>query len=327
MNKLKVGMIGLAHTHGESFLKALERNPHAEIAGISDENKAYAEPFDRMYPYFEDYRELLRTDIEAVFICSENIRHAPLTLAAAKARKHVFCEKPLGVSKEDMQAMVEACKENGVQLMTAFTNRYSQAVVQAKEVIDSGGIGKVLAVKCTNKGGLPRRDWFTDRRLSGGGAMLDHSVHVIDILNWILRSRVVQVYAESGTLFHDIPIDDMGMIHFKYANGVVGVLDTSWSRVKAFPMKRDLTLEFIGTGGTIAVDVRNMINEVYSNSAGSAAWSDWSDNLSELIVADFVDCILTGRPVPITGDDGMNSAVVALAAYESSRLGKPVDLP
>ncbi|TBL79005.1 Gfo/Idh/MocA family protein [Paenibacillus thalictri] len=326
MNKLKVGMIGFAHTHAEAFLKALERNTHAEIVGISDENRSYTEPFDQKYAYYADYNELLAADIAAVFVCSENVHHAKLTVAAAQAKKHVFCEKPLGASRADMQAMVEACKANGVQLMTAFTNRYSQAVVRAKEAIDSGAIGKVLAVKCTNKGGLPRRSWFTEQSLSGGGAMLDHSVHVMDILNWILRSHVVQVYAESGTLFHDIPIDDMGMIHFKYANGVVGVLDTSWSRVKAFPMKRDLTLEFIGTGGSISVDVRNMVNEVYSNNASSAAWSDWSENLSDLAVADFVSCLLEDRPVPITGEDGMNSALVALAAYESSRLGRAVKL-
>ncbi|TDF97213.1 Gfo/Idh/MocA family protein [Paenibacillus piri] len=326
MEKLKVGMIGFAHTHAEGFLRALANHPDVEIAGVADENRAYVEPFDQQYAYYADYRELLAADIEAVFICSENVRHAPLVIDAAHAKKHIFCEKPLGVSVTEMEAMLAACKQNGVQLMTAFNNRYVQAVVQAKQAVESGEIGTVIAVKGTNKGALPRRDWFVDPSLSGGGAMLDHSVHVMDLFNWILQSRVVKVYAESGTLFHDIPIDDMGMIHFEYENGVIGVLDTSWSRIKSFPMKRDLTLEIIGTEGTILVDVRKLSNEIYSNTASHAEWSDWGDNLNRLIVGDFVRSIRTGRPVPITGEDGMRSAVISLAAYESSRSGQPVKL-
>ncbi|MCR8632981.1 Gfo/Idh/MocA family protein [Paenibacillus radicis (ex Xue et al. 2023)] len=326
MAKLKVGMIGFAHTHAEGFLRALANHPEVEIAGVADENRSYVEPFDKLYPYFENYKELLATDIGAVFICSENVRHARLTIDAAKAKKHIFCEKPLGTTVAEMEDMVAACKKNGVQLMTAFNNRYVQAVIRAKNAVESGEIGTVIAVKGTNKGALPRREWFVDRNLSGGGAMLDHSVHVMDLFNWILQSRVVEVYAESDTLFHDIPIDDTGMIHFKYENGVIGVLDTSWSRGKAFPMKRDLTLEIIGTKGTIYVDVRKLSNEVYSNLSGNAEWSDWGDNLNSLIVGDFVRSIRSGIPVPITGEDGLRSAVISFAAYESSRLGRPVFL-
>jgi myo-inositol 2-dehydrogenase/D-chiro-inositol 1-dehydrogenase len=326
MAKLKVGMIGLAHTHAEGVMRVLAKHPEVEIVGVADENRSYVEPFDKIYPYFANYKELLDTDVEAVFIFSENVHHAALTIDAAKARKHIFCEKPLGTSVAEMEDMVAACKENGVQLMTGFNNRYVQAVIRAKEAVQNGEIGTVIAVKGTNKGALPRRDWFVDRNLSGGGAMLDHSVHVMDLFNWILQSKVVEVYAESATLFHDIPIDDSGMIHFKYENGVIGVLDTSWSRVKAFPMKRDLTLEIIGTEGTINVDVRKLSNEVYSNSAANAEWSDWGDNLNSLIVGDFVHSIRTGISVPITGEDGLRSATISLAAYESSRLGQPVFL-
>jgi myo-inositol 2-dehydrogenase/D-chiro-inositol 1-dehydrogenase len=177
-------------------------------------------------------------------------------------------------------------------------------------------------VKGTNKGGMPG-SWFIRKELSGGGAMLDHSVHVVDLINWITQAKVCEVYAESGTLFHDIDIDDSGMVHFKYDNGVVAVLDTSWSRIGAFPYRRDLSLEIIGTNGVIRIDDTTQVNEVYSKEAGKAQWSFWGPDRNADMIQDFVTAIRQTSPVPITGEDGYRSALVALAAYESARTGQP----
>jgi len=326
MNKLKIGVLGFAHTHVAGFIDSFAAREDVEIVGIAEDNREYTAPYDSQYRYYEDYNQLLAEPIDAVLICSENVRHAELTIAAARMGKHVFCEKPLGTTREDMEQMVAVCRENKVQLMVAFSNRYVQSVVRAKEVIDRGELGDIIAVHATNKGSLPKRTWFTEQQWSGGGALLDHSVHVIDLLNWMLSSTVVEVYAEADTLFHDIAIDDTGMLHFKYENGVIGVLDTSWSRASSFPMRRDLTLDIIGTRGSLTVDVRKQINEVYSDKAGRLDWSDWSDNLNDLVIGDFVDSLLAGKDVPISGEDGLRSTIVALAAYESVRSCKPVSI-
>ena len=161
--------------------------------------------------------------------------HADITIAAAKAGKHVLCEKPLGVSVPEMEAMIAACKEHGVQLMTAFPCRYLASVVKAKEAIEQGEIGEIIAIKGTNRGSLPS-GWFLQSELSGGGALLDHTVHVMDLMNWMTQSEVKEVDAYAARLFNEnLAIDDAGMIHVKFANGVVGVLDTSWSRNAASP--------------------------------------------------------------------------------------------
>jgi myo-inositol 2-dehydrogenase / D-chiro-inositol 1-dehydrogenase len=328
MKKLKVGMISFAHGHAFSYLHALANLPEVEIAGIADENQARVEKAAAQYgvPYYADYRELLKTDIDAVVICSENVHHAQQTIDSAKAKKHVLCEKPLGISVDEMKQMISACEENEVQLMTAFPCRYITAVVQAKQAVDRGDIGDIVAVKGTNRGTLPG-GWFLDKELSGGGALLDHTVHVMDLMNWIIGSKVNEVYAYAANLFNDgVGIDDAGMIHVKFENGAFGVIDTSWSRPKSFPTWGDVTMEIIGTKGAISVDSFAQKNEVYTNEAGKGVWSFWGDGMDAYLVKGFVDAVLQGKPVPINGLDGLRSTEVALAGYESVELGQPVQI-
>ena len=325
MRNVKVGLISFAHPHAISYLNALLELPDVAVAGIADEDRGRVQAHVERAgcPYYADYRDLLRTDVDAVIICSENALHCRLTVDAARHGKHVLCEKPLGTSLEEMRRMVEACRESGVRLMTAFPNRYIPMIVKAKEALERGEIGSLLAVKATNKGAMPG-GWFVDRALSGGGAVMDHTVHVADLLHWILGAEGAEVYAESGTLFYDLPIDDAGMVNIVYANGVRAVLDTSWSRTEPFPYKRDLTMELIGTGGVISIDYFAQVNEVYSSRKTRAEWSYWGDNKDRLLIRDFIRCLRTGEPFPITGEDGLKATAVALAAYESARTGKPV---
>ncbi|MNI11173.1 1,5-anhydro-D-fructose reductase [compost metagenome] len=261
--------------------------------------------------------------MDVVVICSENVHHAQITIDAAQAKKHILCEKPLGISLKEMEHMIAVCNENSVQLMTAFPCRYLAAVIQAKEAIDRGDIGEILAIKGTNRGTIPN-GWFLDPELSGGGALLDHTVHVMDLMNWFTRSEVKEVYAYHATLFNEVNVDDTGMIHVKFANGVIGVLDTSWSRPKSFPTWGDVTMEITGTQGVISIDSFAQKNELYSDDNGKGIWSFWGDNMDQYLVKAFVHAIINDMPVPITGEDGLRSAEVALAGYTSMKLGQPV---
>ncbi|MVP00203.1 Gfo/Idh/MocA family protein [Paenibacillus lutrae] len=327
MNKLRIGLISFAHSHAFSYLNALLSIPEVEVAGIADEEKNRVQKVldQHAIPYFADYRDLLKSDLDAVVICSENSRHAELTLAAAEAGKHILCEKPLGITVSEMEAMIEGCRRSGVQLMTAFPCRYIPAVVQAKEAIDRGEIGEIIAIKGTNRGSMPG-GWFIDKKLSGGGAVFDHTVHVMDLMHWFLGAEVTEVFAYADTRFNDIEIDDAGMVHAKFDNGVFAVLDPSWSRKPVFPTWGDVTMEITGTKGVLSIDSFAQKNDVYSVQAGKAQWSYWGDNMDEYLVRGFVDALQKGEPVPISGEDGMKAAAVGLAAYESARRGEPVKL-
>ena len=100
----------------------------------------------------------------------------------------------------------------------------------AKKAIDENAVGKILAAKTTNHGSMPG-GWFIEKEKSGGGAVMDHTPHVVDLLRWMMKSDPVEVYAEADTLFHDIDIDDAGMLTIQFDNGVFASLDTSWSRM------------------------------------------------------------------------------------------------
>lgn len=329
MNKLKVGMISFAHGHGFSYLNALLQLPQVEVVGIADEEKSRVEAVvtKNGLKYFENYHDLLAIeDMDAVFICSENAFHAKHTIDSANAKKHVICEKPLGISVEEMERMIAACNDNGVQLFTAFPCRYLAAVVQAKAAIDRGDIGTILSIKGTNRGSMPGK-WFVEPELSGGGALLDHTVHVMDLMNWITGATVKEVYAYAATLFNeDLKVDDAGMIHVKFDNGVFGVIDTSWSRKKAFPTWGDVTMEIVGTKGSISVDSLNQKNELYSEQVGKGQYLPWGDSMDFYMVKSFVDALIEGKPAPISGVDGLRSTEVALAGYESVKTGQPVKI-
>lgn len=327
MKKIKVGFISFAHMHAVSYLNAMLARSEVEVIGIADENAERVAPFStgRGIPYYADYNELLAQDVDAVVICSENARHAEITRKAAEAGKHVLCEKPLGLSEEEMLDMIEVCRQQGVQLMTAFPCRFLTSVRQAKQAIDEGKIGEIVAMKGTNRGTMPG-GWFLEKEHSGGGAVLDHTVHVMDLMHWFTGSVAEEVYAHAETLFHETDIDDAGMVHVKFANGVFAVLDPSWSRSRSFPTWGDVTLEVIGTQGSLFIDAFAQKNDVYSDASTKASWSFWGDDMDTELVNSFVDSMIDGTPVSVSGEDGYFSARVGLAAYESARTGQPVPL-
>ncbi|RAP74714.1 Gfo/Idh/MocA family protein [Paenibacillus montanisoli] len=327
-NIISVGLLSFAHGHAYSYASALRQREDVKLAGFWDDDadRARSVAAQLGLTQFDSLQELLASDIDAVIICSENAKHAELTLAAAAAKKHVMCEKPLGISVDEMERMIAACAVNGVQLMTAFPCRYIPAVIEAKKSIERGDIGEIVAVKGTNRGSMPG-GWFVVPSASGGGAVLDHTVHVMDLMNWFVQSDIVDVYAEAATLFHpELEVEDAGMVHVRFESGVVASLDPSWSRSRSFPTWGDVTMEIIGTQGVISIDAFAQKSDLYSDKETKAQWMYWGDDMDAGLVDGFIHAIKQGTEVPITGEDGLKSARVALAALESSRLEAPVKL-
>ncbi|MNH99656.1 1,5-anhydro-D-fructose reductase [compost metagenome] len=330
MTKLRIGMLSFAHSHAIDYLESLAVMPNVTVVAIADEEPKRSQVHADRHgvSFFTNYQTVLDDDsIDAVIICSENANHAHLTIASAKAGKHVLCEKPLGLNEAEMEQMIKVCKENGVQLMTAFPCRFLTPVLSAKQALDRGEIGDIIAFKATNRGSFPDPDWFSDLTLAGGGAVLDHTVHVMDLMNWFTGSRVKDVYAYAATMFDPEgkrTIDDAGMVHVNFDNGVYAVLDPSWSRNPSFPTWGDVTMDIIGTKGVISIDAFNQKNSVYDREAGKTNWQFWGDDMNALMLEAFVKAIIDGTDVPVTGEDGLKSTKVALQAYRSASAGKPV---
>ncbi len=188
--------------------------------------------------------------------------------------------------------MIDLCRERGSKLQIAFPVRFHPVFAHLKQMLDRGELGRILSVECTNHGSMPG-GWFVERDLSGGGAVIDHTVHVIDLLRWFWGAEVTEVFAEIGdSLVHpDLGIDDAGMLSFTLANGVYGTLDTSWSRPPAYTTWGDVKIEVIAEGGVVYADMSKQHVSVSANRAGKTTWHGWGGDMDAGLVADFIDAI------------------------------------
>ncbi len=323
---MRIGILSFAHMHAESYAACLRAIDDVDLVGIADEDEARGRSAAERYGtrYFRDYRDLLGEGLDGALICSENSRHKEMALAAAGAKAHILCEKPIATSIEDSKEMIEAAEREGVKLQIAFPCRFHPAVMRAREIIGDGALGKVLAVNGTNRGVMPG-GWFTDRELAGGGAIIDHTVHVVDLIRWMLGTEVRSVYAEIDTRFHRLDVDDCGIISMELDNGGFATLDASWSRpVNAFPTWGDVTMEITGTRGLLSLDVFAQNIDLYNNDRVRAEWVNWGDNMDMGLVRDWVDSMRENKPPSVSGLDGLRALEVALAAYRSAESGEPV---
>jgi UDP-N-acetylglucosamine 3-dehydrogenase len=320
-------MISFAHMQAFTFAKNLLDDPEVEIKAIWDEAPDRGTEMAKTFncQFIKDLDQLLAIDIEAVVVCSENKKHKEHVIAAARAGKHILCEKPIATEVEDAKAMMDACEKYGVILQIAYPVRFVPAIQRTRELIRTGAIGEVVAINATNHGQMPG-GWFIEKELSGGGAATDHIVHVMDLVRWILNDEVKNVYAELDTRFYSIDVEDCGIVTLELESGVIVSIDPSWSRPKTFPAWGDVLLEFVGTKGTLSVDAYKQHSTYFNDSEGKVQHLSWADNMNKGLIDDFLRCIKEKGIPSITGEDGLRTLEVVNAAYESNKQKKVVSL-
>ena len=326
---MKIGILSFAHLHAASYAECLNALPNVNLAGIYDADEARGRKMAKTYntTYFAQVASLLDEGVDGVIICSENVYHRSMVDIVAERVKYILCEKPIATTVENAQAMIDTCEKNGAKLQIAFPVRFAPPIQSLKKMLDDGALGTVIAASCTNHGRMPG-GWFVEKELSGGGAVIDHTVHVIDVLRWLWNTEVTEVYAEIGSsLLHpDLGIDDAGMLSFKLANGVYGTLDTSWSRPPNYPTWGDVKLELLGEKGIIRIDAYNQHLNMTSAKTGGTQYLGWGSSADMGLIKDFVDMIETDREPSVTGEDGLRALEVALAAYQSAQKKEVVSL-
>jgi predicted dehydrogenase len=250
---------------------------------------------------------------------------------AARAGVHVLSEKPLATNLADARAMIDACDRAGVILMTAFPMRFSAPLLEVKANLDAGGLGKLYSFNTTNQGQMPiaHRKWFVDKELAGGGAVMDHTVHLADVLRWFLQTEVVEVYAVTNHIMHreTVDVETGGLLMLTFADGTFASIDCSWSKPLNYPTWGGLTMELISERGLTVVDAFSQNLNVYNQSQNRNWWAYWGSDANQGMVEEFVAAIRDQHPPSVTGEDGYKALEVALAAYKSAELGQPVRLP
>ncbi len=329
MSVTKIGMASFAHMHAGSYASSIIGLPEAKIEAVWDDDPERGGNMARQFntSFEPDLERFLASDIQGVIVCTENAKHKDVVLAAARAGKHVMCEKPLAVSMADAGAMIDGCKKAGVNLATAFPCRFSPAMTRLRSAAAEGKLGEIIAIAGTNRGSFPG-GWFVEFDKSGGGAVIDHTVHVVDLMRWLTGHEVTQVYAEISSAMHHQHFDDCGSLTLEFDNGLFATLDTSWSRPKSFPYWGDVTMEVVGTDGLASMDMFNQKFVVHSDQTMRTRYDAWGSNIDTELVKGFIGMINGDWPEALaTGEDGLRAVEVAIGAYMSFEQHLPVNLP
>jgi myo-inositol 2-dehydrogenase/D-chiro-inositol 1-dehydrogenase len=344
MATLKVGIVGagfVADLHAAAF-----RIVHdAEVAAVASPTPGKAKHFaqERGIPQaFEDYRDLLAVrDIDLVTLCLPNDLHERVTLDAARAGKHVVCEKPLCRTLEEADRMIDACKQAGVLLLYAEELCFAPKYVRAKQLVDEGALGRAFLVKQSEEHFGPHMAWFWDVNRSGGGVLLDMGCHSIEYARWVFgKPPVKSVSATMGTYVHGDKTrgEDHSLCVVEYEGGRLGVAENSWAK----PGGVDDRCEIYGSGGFTRADLlRGSSLLTYSESGYGYAvekagtTKGYTFTMYEEIwnygfpqeLGHFVRCV-QGKETPIeTGEDGREVLKIIYAAYESAGTGRRIDWP
>lgn len=318
---VRFGFLSTAHMHCWGYANGMKHNPRAELVGVWDPDRARGEKFAESFGIrvFDTPDEVCEA-VDAVAITAENKRHAEYGAIAARHGKHMICEKPLVTSKEEWELLSGAASRAGVKIMTAFPCRYSPAFLRLVQRVKAGDIGKINAICATNRGSCPF-GWFTETEKSGGGSLIDHVVHVADLLWVLLDEAPVKVQAQVGNNMYGQSWEDTAMLTLEYADGKFVTLDSSWSRPKSYKTWGDVTMNVVGEQGVIELDMFNQAVDVFTNTDMRHGLAGYGSDLDAGLVDDFLNCIENDTPPAISGEDGWRAVQVALAGYESVRRG------
>ncbi len=332
MKKLRFATLsarGIADAH----IKGILENEETELVAISDIDPERLASEKEEHPWirtYSDYRELLAADdIDAVVVSAPDQVHCEMSLAALKAGKHVLCEKPMALTREQCRQMVEAARASDRKFMVGQVCRYAPGFVKAHELVESGAIGELFFVeseyahdysKIPGHGGWrldPLRHGFL-----GGGC------HAVDLLRWI-AGNPSEVYALANRkMLTDWPTDDCTVAVWKFPNEVIGKVFVSTG------CKRNYTMRsvFYGSKGTIICDNTSPELTLFSTDSEQGFTTPVkvpvninSHNMTAEI-REFTDCILHDLPIRTTALEGAKTVTAALAAVESAKTGLPVQI-
>ncbi len=322
---MRIGVWSLAHLHAYSYIAALSARADVEFVGIADDEpeRGARVARERGIRFFPEADDLLAA-ADAVVITSANADHRAMALRAAERGVSVLLEKPIATTLADAQAIVAAFA-GGPTLAIAFPTPFSPAFEALQADARAGALGRILAVRTTNRGTMPG-GFFIETERSGGGAVIDHTVHVADLLRRLTGSEYERVYAEVGHgLFHEA-WDDSGLLTLEMTDGAFATLDCSWSRPQSFPTWGDVTLRVIGERGNASADLFGQRIVRYPAEEAPPRWEPWGSDLDALMIEDFIAAVREGCRPRSDGIDGLRALEVALAAYRSAEVGQPVHI-
>lgn len=333
MKKLGIGIIGAGRI-GKVHMKSITYNvPTARVVGITDVYKEALPALQKEYgieKIYDSYKDMLADDdIDAVLVCSSTDTHADISIEAARAGKHVFCEKPVDLTPQKVQAVIDEVEKAGVKLQVGFNRRFDHNFSHIHALLNEGKLGKPELIKITSRDPEPPSAEYA---AVSGGMFLDMTIHDFDMACFIAGSEVEEVYVNAACLV-DPAIGkagdvDTAIINLKFKNGALGVIDNSRRAAYGY----DQRVEAFGSLGAAAAANDTPTNVTVMTAQGVTTdkplyffLERYMQSFRDEMIA-FVDCVLNDKPTPTTGKDGLNAVLIALAAKKSVAEGRPVKI-
>ncbi len=324
------GIVGLGRIAGTEIAPAITASASGTLASVVSRDQGRAEAFAREHDAataFDDYAKML-TDpaVQAVYIATPNAQHAEQVIAAARAGKHVLCDKPLAVTVADAQRCVEECGLAGVGLGSTFQTRFYDGMAEAAALVRDGGIGRVVTAEAQigTRGNLPK-GWRTDPALAGMGTLNNIGVHALDILRYLTGSEVADVAAMAGSE-PGFEVDTTDLVLLRFRNGTLAQMTAS----QAVPWPRD-DIALYGTEGRVLApnlsrpDRDSSISFMTRDDERTFPASSRGSYLR--LIEAFAGAVTSGRDPSPSGEDGLRSAELTVAIADSIRQGRVVSLP
>lgn len=339
--KYGIGIVGcgnISDTHAEAIMKTSKGKLIAAHSRTDASVKTFCEKYD-ITP-FTSYEEFLdNPDLDIVVICTPSGTHLDYGKSAAEAGKHVIVEKPIETTVARGQSLIESCNENGVKLAVIYQSRFMEDVMQMKELIDKQQAGDIFMASASVK-------WFRDQdyysnsswrgtyALDGGGAVINQSIHTIDLLQWFMGG-VKTISAFKGTFTHEgIEAEDNAVACLEFNNGAIGVFEASTS----ITPPQDRTVEINGTKGTLTLKGENLQKKLSDREAAgqeddSGEATGAASPLSGMTYQDHknqYDAILDAfhhdtEPV-VSGEESLQSLAIVEALYKAADEQQPVHI-
>lgn len=331
-----VGCGHIAHKHAEAVTKA----EGANLVAVCDTDPSKMEPFIEQYNVkgYTQLSELLKNDeVDVINICTPSGFHANIAVESANAKKHIVVEKPIAMTLEDTDAIINACKENNVKLSVVHPNRFRPVMIELKKAMDEQKLGKLSHANATvrwnrNDQYYKQAPWRGTKQFDGG-VLMNQAIHNLDLILWLMGD-VEEIYSMEATRLRDIESEDVstGVIRFK--NGALGIVEAATT---IYPSNLEETISVFGETGTIKVGGKtaSLVEHWNVQDMTDAAVNDIVETVKNdpigkpghlCIIEDMVEAIKEDRDPIVTGLDGRKALELVLAFYESANSNKPVKI-
>lgn len=328
---LRVGLVGCGLVARRYHLPAFQRCEEATVVAVAsgrvESAKAAAEQFGvpRVHARWQDLAG--DPDVDAVDVCAVNALHADISIAAARAGKHVLVEKPMAVTVAEADAMIAAARQAGVVLMVAHNLRFVPAFEELRRIVESGALGRLYVARGVFMHAGPDEawgatsDWFWRQDTAGGGSLIDLGVHIVDLLRWFVGRRVLEVAAMTSRVEKPTYADDNAMLVLRFEGDVLATVQTGWTARPA----ADTEIVIHGERGHVAFS-RAFKRPLAVRLAGGETTEPEIPAVSERVnpYVHFARSVRDRTPPLTSGEEGRATLAVVEAAYESARTGQAV---